>query len=210
MLFHSSTEAFLNCVRVVVGFWRFLTLLSRSSYICSMEDKSGLYGGQSSGTMLFFDRNPDKLCLHVSGYCPAVKSADVAAREGLQRGEGSHPCTLLLSYCPLQQSTVLLPHGQCSPDHNGATPKPIPFDKASWAVNHAIRRNRRAWVRGGPTYGRLAWRPLSRNRFRTVFGEIRRLWVTTVLRAVSVAVMWQLRKCAKRTFCPVWTSRRVC
>ena len=45
--------------------------------------------------------NPDILRLNVAGHCPAVKSTDVAAREGLQRGGGSHPCTLLLSYCPL-------------------------------------------------------------------------------------------------------------
>ena len=48
ILFHSSSEAFLNYARLVGEFWRFLTLLSRSSHECSMEDKSGLYGGQSS------------------------------------------------------------------------------------------------------------------------------------------------------------------
>ena len=63
--------------------------------------------------MLLFDRNPDKLSLHVAGHCPAVKSADVPAREGLQQGKGSHPCTLLLSYCPLQQSIVFLPRARC-------------------------------------------------------------------------------------------------
>ena len=38
------------------GFRRFLTLLSSSSLKCSIGDKSGLYGGQSSGTMLLFAR----------------------------------------------------------------------------------------------------------------------------------------------------------
>ena len=33
----------------------------------------------------------------------------------------------------------------------------------AWAVNHAIGHKRRAWVRGGPTYGRRAWRPCSRS-----------------------------------------------
>ena len=66
------------------------------------------------------------------------------------------------------------------------------------AVNHAIRRNLRAWVRGRPTYGRRARRPISRNRLPTVFGEICRLCVPTVLRAVSVAVRWRFRKCARR------------
>ena len=66
------------------------------------------------------------------------------------------------------------------------------------AVNHAIRRSLRAWVRGRPTYGRRARRPISRNRLQTVFGEICRLCVPTVLRAVSVAVRWRFRKCARR------------
>ena len=104
-----------------------------------------------------------------------------------------------------------------SPDHNGATPKP--FDKrmnldssvkrtrlhclignslGACAVNHAIRRNLRAWVRGRPTYGRRARRPISHNRLPTVFGEICRLCVPTVLRAVSVAVRWRFHKCATR------------
>ena len=74
------------------------------------------------------------------------------------------------------------------------------------AVNHAIRRNLRAWVRGRPTYGRRARRPISRNRLPTVFGEICRLCVPTVLRAVSVAVRWRFRKCARRIV--LSTSRR--
>ena len=37
--------------------------------------------------------NPDKLRVHVVGHYPAVSSADVATREGLQRGGGSHPFT---------------------------------------------------------------------------------------------------------------------
>ena len=132
------------------------------------------------------------------------------------------------------------PVSNASPDHNGATPKPIPFDNTgvgkafsatsvhttsiicaieseprssvkrtrlhclignslgACAVNHAIRRNLRAWVRGRPTYGRRARRPISRNRLPTVFGEICRLCVPTVLRAVSVAVRWRFRKCASR------------
>ena len=130
------------------------------------------------------------------------------------------------------------PVSNASPDHNGATPKPIPFDNTgvgkafsatsvhttsticaivnldssvkrtglhclignslgTCAVNHAIRRNLRAWVRGRPTYGWRARRPISLNRLPTVFGEICRLCVPTVLRAVSVAVRWPFRKCAR-------------
>ena len=66
------------------------------------------------------------------------------------------------------------------------------------AVNHAIWRNLRAWVRSRPTYGRRARRPISRNRLPTVFGEICRLCIPAVLRAVSVAVRWRFRKCARR------------
>ena len=80
----------------------------------------------ASGTMLFFDRNPDKLWVHVAGHCPAVKSADVAAREGLQRGRGSYPCILQLSYCPLQQSTAILPRAQCLPRPQRSHPQTYP------------------------------------------------------------------------------------
>ena len=60
-------------------------------------DEAGLY----SGTILLFARKFRELWLHVAGHCPAVKSADVSAREGLQRGGGFHPCDLLLSLCHL-------------------------------------------------------------------------------------------------------------
>ena len=49
----------------------------------------------------------------------AVKSADVAAREGLQRAE-----YLRVSCRPLQQPTMILPHAQC-------LPRPIPFVNAN-------------------------------------------------------------------------------
>ena len=39
--------------------------------------------------------NPDKLWLHVAGHCPAVKSADVAAREDCNGAEDLIP----LPYC---------------------------------------------------------------------------------------------------------------
>ena len=56
------------------------------------------------------------------------------------------------------------------------------------AVTQAIRRARRARLSGKPTLGRRARRQNSRNRFLTVFGWIRRLWLPTVFTAVSVAV----------------------
>ena len=58
--------------------------------------------------------------------------------------------------------------------------------------------NLRAWVRGRSTYGWRAQRPISRNRLPTVLGETCRLCIPTVLKAVSVAVRWRFRKCARR------------
>ena len=56
MLFHSSINAFLSCVRVAGAFPRFLTLLSSSSHMCSIGVKSWLYGGHASDAMLLFAR----------------------------------------------------------------------------------------------------------------------------------------------------------
>ena len=50
MFSHSSGNAVSNCLRVLGVFRRLLTRLSSSSHKCSIGDKSGLYGGQSSGT----------------------------------------------------------------------------------------------------------------------------------------------------------------
>ena len=96
-----------------------------------MWDKSGLYGGQSNGSMLLFVRKSRHTLATCAVHSPVVKSTDVAPREGLQRGGGSHPFTLLLSYCPPQQSTVIFPVCNASQDDIGATPKPIPFVNAS-------------------------------------------------------------------------------
>ena len=41
-----------------------------------------------------------------------------------------HPCTFLLSYCPLQQSTGIYPVHNACPDHNKPIPKPIPLVNA--------------------------------------------------------------------------------
>ena len=76
-----------------------------------MEDKSGDEVASPVGRCYCLPENPGKLWLHVAGHCPAVKSADVVARERLQRGGGSPPSALLLSYCLLQQSIVIL---QCA------------------------------------------------------------------------------------------------
>ena len=56
ILSHSSNKAALNWSRVAGTFRCPLTLLSISSHRCSIGDKSGLYGGQSSGLMLWLAR----------------------------------------------------------------------------------------------------------------------------------------------------------
>ena len=56
ILSHSSNKAALNWSRVAEAFRRPLTLMSISSHIYSIEDKSGLYGGQSSGLMQWLAR----------------------------------------------------------------------------------------------------------------------------------------------------------
>ena len=56
MLFHSSTRARVNWARVAGGGLHCRACLSNSSHRCSVGDKSGLYGGQSSGWALLFAR----------------------------------------------------------------------------------------------------------------------------------------------------------
>ena len=56
ILFHSSSRALVNLARVAGGGWRCQTYLSNWSHRCSVVDKSGLYGGRSSGWMLLFAR----------------------------------------------------------------------------------------------------------------------------------------------------------
>ena len=56
MLFHSSTRALVNWARLTGGGWRCRPCLSNWSHRCSIGDKSGLYGGQSSGWTLLFAR----------------------------------------------------------------------------------------------------------------------------------------------------------
>ena len=56
ILSHSFNKTALNWSRVAGAFRRPLTLLSSSFHRCSIGDKSGLYGCQSSGLMLWLAR----------------------------------------------------------------------------------------------------------------------------------------------------------
>ena len=58
------------------------------------------YGGHHSGTLLLFARTSRQTLATCGRALSAVKSADIAAREELQRGRGSHLCTLLPAYEP--------------------------------------------------------------------------------------------------------------
>ena len=78
--------AFLNLVRVVRIFLRLSTLLSTSSYGCSIRDKSGQHRGHSSGKMLWLAR---KLRQTMAAWSWAFS---------LQMGRGLYPCTLLLFF----------------------------------------------------------------------------------------------------------------
>lgn len=128
MLFHLSPKAF-NYARVVgdsdasLSFYpdRPTNALWGKNLNCMVASPVGQCYSSSV--------SPNKFWLHVARHCPAVK-AEIVAWERLQRGRRSRSCTLLLSHCPLKQSTVILPMRNASPDHNDATPKPISFLKA--------------------------------------------------------------------------------
>ena len=75
--------------------------------------------------------NPDKLEQHVVGHCPAVESDDVVAQGDCDRSQEliSVPYRC---HIPINNDQLRFhPMGNPSPDHNGATPKSIPFDNAS-------------------------------------------------------------------------------
>ena len=121
MLFHSSTKAFF---KICEGVWGILTLPYSSD--CP---RNALWGtnldfmvASSVGRCFCLPENPDNLWLNVVSHCPAVKSADVAAREGLQRGVGSYPCTLLLLIAIYNNQLCSYPVRHTSPNHNGAAP----------------------------------------------------------------------------------------
>ena len=234
MLFHSSINAFLSCVRVAGGFRRFLTLLSSSSHMCSIGVKSGLYGGHASGAMLLFARKSWQTratcghalsCCRIRLRCCTSGTATGRKISSLYLTAVILPATIInCDFIPwaMPPQTITEPPSNRSRSTTQASAKrslrrryttsticaKVNLDSSvkrtrfhclignslgACAVNHSIWRNLRAWVRGRPTYGRRARRPISHNRLPTVFGEICRLCVPTVLRAVSVAVRWRFR-----------------
>ena len=120
MLFHSSINAFLSCARVAGGFRRFLTLLSSSSHMCSIGVKSGLYGGHASGAMLLFARKSSQ----TRATCgPALSCCRIRFC-----GTATGPIPYCGHIARNNNQLWFYPVSNASPDHNGATPKSIPFE----------------------------------------------------------------------------------
>jgi hypothetical protein len=103
ILSHSSNKATLNWSRVAGEFRRSLTLLSISSHRCSIGDKSGLYGGQSSGLILWLARKSWQTLATRCRRYPAGKLSDAVSQMELQPTGGFHPYFLRLLHYRLSQ-----------------------------------------------------------------------------------------------------------
>lgn len=118
--FHLSIKVFINCMRVVRGYWRLPYLSVRSSHKCSKGINLDCMVANPFGRCDCLSQKLDKFRLHIADNCLHCLIGNLLG---------------------------------------------------AWAVSDALRRNRRAWVRGGPTYERWALGLPSRNRFRTIFGQ---------------------------------------
>ena len=127
MLFHSSINAFLSCARVAGGFRRFLTLLSSSSHMCSIGVKSGLYGGHASGAMLLFARKSWQTRA-TCGRALSCCRIRLLHKRDCNRTQDLIPIPYCGHIARNNNQLWFYPVSNASPDHNGATPKPIPFD----------------------------------------------------------------------------------
>ena len=128
MLFHSSINAFLSCARVAEGFRRFLTLLSSSSHMCSIGVKSGLYGGHASGAMLLFARKSWHSGNMWWGIVLLQNQITLLHKRDCNRTQDLIPKPYCGHIARNNNQLWFYPVSNASPDHNGATPKPIPFD----------------------------------------------------------------------------------
>ena len=136
MLYHSSINAFLNCARAAGGFRRFLTLLSSSSHMCSVGVKSRLYGGHASGAMLFFARKSWQTratCGRALSCCRIRLRCCTSGTATGRKISSLYLTAVILPATIINCDFYLV--SNASPDHNGATPKPIPFGKAFSATS---------------------------------------------------------------------------
>ena len=108
ILSHSSNKAALNWSRVAVAFRCLLTLLSISSHRCSIGDKSGLYGGQSSGLMLWLARKSWQTLATWGRALSCWKIRWCCCTNGIATRGGFHPYILRLLSYRLSQSTATL------------------------------------------------------------------------------------------------------
>ena len=118
-------------------FRRFLILLSSWSHVCSIGVKSGLYGGHASGAMLLFARKS----WQTRATCGRALSC---CRIRLRCCKSGTQDLIPIPYCGHiarnNNQLWFYPVSNASPDNNGATPKPIPFnntgvDKAFFATS---------------------------------------------------------------------------
>ena len=128
MLFHSSINAFLSCARVAGRFRCFLTLLSSSSHMCSIGVKSGLYGGHASGVMLLFARKSWQTWATWSGIVLLQNQITLLHKGNCNKTQDLIPIPYCGHIAHNNNQLWFYPVSNASPDHNGATPKPIPFD----------------------------------------------------------------------------------
>ena len=117
------------CARVARGFRRILTLLSSSSHMCSIGVKSGLYGGHASGAMLLFGRKSWQTRATCGRALSCCRIRLRCCTSGTATGRKISSLYLTAVILPATINNCdFYPVSNASPDHNGATPKPIPFD----------------------------------------------------------------------------------
>ena len=118
MWFHSFCNTAVNCWTLLGTWSRDRTRLSSSSHRCSMGDKSGLYGGQSSGITLFWVRKSRQTCWNVR-LCRCTK--------GITHWRSIRSLYWIAFKFPLTTIRGFWVHGQCRPT-------PFPWHKRLWIV----------------------------------------------------------------------------
>ena len=139
MLFHSSSRALVNWVRVAGGGWRCRTCLSNWSHRCSIGDKSGLYGGQSSGWTLLFAWKTWQILATWGLALSCCRVRLCCCKKGITWGR--RISSLYLAAVKLPSITTNLwfqPMWDSSPYHNWSAPKHISLYNASISETFAI------------------------------------------------------------------------
>jgi hypothetical protein len=122
-------KAVLNWSRVAGAFRCPLTLLSISSHRCSIGNKSGLYGGQSSGLMLWLARKSWQTLATWGRALSCWKIRWCCCTNGTATGR--RISSLYLTPVKLPAITINSDINLYLTDHNWATPKHIPLKNVS-------------------------------------------------------------------------------